>query len=275
MKTLLWAIAAFALLASFGFADAAQAQAQGYAVGQSTQCDATGLHKYYQSGTVIAAHPGETFNGYAVGSGYFYRVRIDGGDPEGTLCKAEDMKAAQAEAPAAAAAQRPADAPVAPTRAMQAAPGAAGNRFGAREPRVSCAPVKSMPNTDQIKALVQCDDEYHSNNNLIYLDENLSVQAGGTRSYSQFSDGYATGIDTDAPVLPIRGSLDSYQCAPLSKFTNTGTVYDTDNTDKNCVITPIRQAQGTCYRTTFGDWLCHLNKGGVSSTDRRDQPPPR
>jgi hypothetical protein len=273
MKTLPLAIAAFALLASFGSADAQQAQ--GYAVGQRTQCDGTGQHKYYQSGTVIAAHPNETFNGYTVDSGYFYRVRIDGGDPEGTLCKAEDMKAAQAEAPAVAAAQPPAAAPVAPTPAMPAAPGAAGNRFGAREPRISCAPVKSMPNTDQIKALVQCDDEYQSNDNLIYLDENLSVQAGGTRRYSQFSDGYATGIDTDAPVLPIRGSLDSYQCAPLSKFTNKGTVYDTDNTGKNCVITPIRQAQGTCYRTTSGDWLCHLNEGGDSSTDRRDQPPPQ
>ena len=273
MKTLLSAIAAFAFVATSGFANAAQAQS--YAVGQRTQCDGTGLHKYYQSGTVIAAHPGETFNGYAVGSGYFYRVRIDGGDPEGTLCKAEDMKAAQPAAPAAAVAQRPAIATVAPIGAQRAVPGAAGNRFGARNPRISCAPVKSMPNIDQIKALVQCDDEYHSNNNLIYLDENLSVQAGGTRRYSQFSDGYATGIDTDAPVLPIRGSLDSYQCAPLSKFTNTGTVYDTDNTGKNCVITPIRQAQGTCYRTTFGDWLCHLNEGGDSSTDKRNQPPPR
>ena len=64
MKALLSAIAAFALVATFGLSNAEQAQT--YAVGQRTQCDGTGLHKYYQSGTVIAAHPGETFNGYAV-----------------------------------------------------------------------------------------------------------------------------------------------------------------------------------------------------------------
>jgi hypothetical protein len=171
------------------------------------------------------------------------------------------MKAA---APVAAVAQRPA-----------AGAAAGGNRFGTRLPRTTCAPVRSMPNAEQIKALVQCDDEYHSNNELIYLDQNLSVQAGGTRRYSQFSDGYATGIDTNAPVLPIRGSLDSYQCAALSKYTNKGTVYDTDNTGKNCVISPIRQAQGTCYRTTFGDWLCHLNENSETSMNKLDQPPPR
>ena len=132
-----------------------------------------------------------------------------------------------------------------------------------------------MPNAEQIKMLVECDDEHTSNNSLIYLDVNLAVQAAGTRRYSQFSDGYATTIDTSAPVLPIRGSLDSYQCAALSKYTNKGTTYDTDNTGKNCVISPNPHAQGTCYRTTFGDWLCHLAESTGSGTDRLNQPPPR
>ena len=131
-----------------------------------------------------------------------------------------------------------------------------------------------MPNIEQIKMLVECDDEHTSNNSLMYLDVNLQVQAGATRRYTQFADGYATTIDTNAPVLPIRGTLDSYQCAPLSRYTNKGTTYDTDNTGKNCAVSPVRQAQGTCYRTTFGDWRCHLAESTSSATDRLNQPPP-
>jgi hypothetical protein len=252
------------------------ARAASFAIGQRVRCDIY----FKQPGTVIAFHPGETFNGHPAGSGYFYRIRIDGLDSDGQLCKAEDMKAEQAAAPppAAAAVQRPAVAPAAPARPVQAAQQAVAGpgRFGTtRSPRMACSPVKSMPNREQIKMLVECDDEHASNNNLIYLDVNLLVQAGATRRYTQFADGYATTIDTAAPVLPIRGSLDSYQCAPLSKYTNKGTTYDTDNTGKNCAVSPIRQAQGTCYRTTFGDWLCHLNESTSSATDKLYQPPPR
>lgn len=254
------------------------ASAQTYASGQRIQCDATGLHSSYHAGTVIAAHPGETFNGYAAGSGYFYRVRIDGGDPEGTLCKAEDMRAGQPAASTPLTASRPpAIAPAAPVRLARPAPvSVAGNRFGTRDPR-SCTTVRTKPNFEQIKALVQCEYESasHRDNNLLYLDQNLSIQVGGTRPYNQFSDGYATGIDTTAPVIPITGSADAYQCAALSKYANTGTVYDTDNTNKNCAISPVRQAQGTCYRRTVGDWLCHLYQVADSSITKLNQPPPR
>jgi hypothetical protein len=251
------------------------AHAQTYAVGQRTQCDGTGLKTHYQSGIVITPHPGETFNGYAAGSGYFYRVRIDGGDPDGTLCKAEDMRAVQAAAPVPeAVARRQAAAPAAPTRVAQVAPaGAMGSRFGTRDPR-QCAPVRTKPNLEQITALVQCEYE-RIQSNLIYLDQNLSIQAGGTRPYSQFADGHSTGIDTNAPVIPIRGSADAYQCAVLSKYTNLGTVYDTDNTGRNCAISPVRQSTGTCYRTTFGDWQCHLYQVSDSSITKLNQPPPR
>ena len=266
MKTFLWAIAGLALVTSFG--SPAAAQAQKFAIGQRVRCDI-----YYKNpGTVIPFHPGETFNGYAAGSGYFYRIRIDGLDPDGGLCKAEDMTAA-APAPVAAAPQPAASARLA--QGAQPAPAGPG-RFGTtRTPHMTCPKVRSMPNAEQIKALVECDDEHASNNNLIYLDVNLQVQAGSTRRYTQFADGYATTIDTTAPVLPIRGTLDSYQCAPLSRYTNKGPTYDTDNTGKNCVISPVRQAQGTCYRTTFGVWLCHRAESPSSATDRLNQPPPR
>jgi hypothetical protein len=254
------------------------ARAASFAVGQRVRCDIY----FNKPGTVIAFHQGETFNGHPAGSGYFYRIRVDGLDPEGQLCKAEDMKAEQAPTapavqPPAAVVQRPATAPTAPARTPQVAqPAAAGpGRFGTtRTPRMTCPMVRSMPNAEQIKMLVQCDDEQASNNNLIYLDVNLSVQAGATRRYTQFADGYATTIDTNAPVLPIRGSVDSYQCAPLSRYTNKGTTYDTDNSGKNCAISPIRQTQGTCYRTTLGNWLCHLAESGDTAKDRLNQPPP-
>ena len=274
-----WTVIATGMAAAFALAVVwpHSAHAASFAVGQRVRCDIY----FKQPGTVIAFHPGETFNGHPAGSGYFYRIRIDGLDPEGQLCKAEDMKAEQAPPaaavavqPPAATVQRPGVAPARPPQAVQ--PAAAGpGRFGTtRTPRMSCPMVRSMPKVEQIKMLVECDDEQASNNNLIYLDVNLAVQAGATRRYTQFADGYATTIDTNAPVLPIRGSVDSYQCAPLSRYTNKGTTYDTDNTGKNCAISPIRQTQGTCYRTTFGNWLCHLNEVGESATDRLNQPPP-
>ena len=245
------------------------ASAATFTVGQRVRCDI-----YFKNpGTVIPTNPGETFNGHAANSGYFYRLHIDGLSPEGQLCKAEDMKPeGPAPAPAAAAPR-----PAAPARTAPAAqPVAAGpGRFGTtRTPHMTCAPVRSMPNAAQIKMLVECDDEHTSNNSLMYLDVNLQVQAGATRRYTQYADGGATTIDTTAPVLPIQGTLDSYQCAPLSRYTNKGTTYDTDNTGKNCAVSPVRKAQGTCYRTTFGEWLCHLAESTSSATDKLNQPPP-
>jgi hypothetical protein len=269
----------------FGFAIMAihtsTAHAATYAVGQRVECDPMSQNKYYQSGVVIAFHPGETYNGYTAGSGYFYRVRMDGGDADGMLCKADNTRLA-----AATSVRQPSIGggssaiPAAPASGARTMTGgrlpqaSGGARFGTREAR-KCAPQKTQPNVEQIKAILQCYDESQSTRDLMYLDENMSIQAGAPRRFIEFSDNGSTGIDTTAPVIPIRGSLDSYQCAPLSKYTNVGTTYDTDNTGKNCAVAPVRNRTGTCWRTTFGDWECRLNEAMSGTESHLNQSPPR
>jgi hypothetical protein len=267
--------AAFAAIFAIDFAALcpSSAQAATYAVGQHVECDPMSRQKYYQPGVVIPFHPGETFNGYAAGSGYFYRVLLDGHADDGNLCKADNTRLAAAPPAAKQATAAPAATPPRPASAAQVSQASGGDRFGTREPR-KCAPVKSQPNGEQIKSLIQCADEGQSTRDYRYLDENLTIQAGGTRRFIEFSDSGSTGIDTTAPVIPIRGSVDAYQCAPLSKYTNKGTTYDTDNTGKSCTISPVRNVSGTCYRTTFGDWQCHLPESMSGTQGLYNRPPP-
>ena len=89
--------------------------------------------------------------------------------------------------------------------------------FGTRAIRPCGEPVRSQPNPKEIETLIRCKFEKKSNDR-ITLVEDIRVEAGKTRAYNQFNDGYASGIDTDAKVLPIRGSLTTYQCNQLSKF---------------------------------------------------------
>jgi hypothetical protein len=146
-------------------------------------------------------------------------------------------------------------------------------RFGTRSPLTCGAPVRSQPNIAQIKALIQCNYEKRTNDR-IYLVEEINVQAGGTRAYSQFSDGYATGIDTAAKVLPIRGSLTTYQCSALEKPGSDPGPYYKDNTGKNCLVVHQTKAEGKCFKTTFGDWWCGMQELVSPSEFLHDQPPP-
>ncbi len=102
------------------------------------------------------------------------------------------------------------------------------------------------------------------------------MQAGATRRNNHFADHMDVTIDPAAPVLPIRGSYDSYQCAVITvpKGGPGSTVYDTDNTGKNCQITPQHNATGSCFRTTFGDWKCNMQAAPDPSLGKYNQPPP-
>ncbi len=146
-------------------------------------------------------------------------------------------------------------------------------RFGTRSPSTCGAPVRSQPNVAQIKALIQCNFEKKSNDRINLVDV-ITVQAGGKRSYSQYLDSYATGIDTDAKVLPIRGSSTTYMCSPVEKLPLHPTVYDHDNTGKNCLVVKQPKAEGKCYKTTFGDWWCGMSQTVDPSDFLHDQPPP-
>ena len=162
---------------------------------------------------------------------------------------------------------------------MAVAPGAATAaveaQFDTRAIQPCGEPVRSQPNTKEIEALIRCKYEKKTSDRIM-LVEDIKVQAGGTRAYNQFSDGYATSIDTSAKVLPIRGSLTTYQCDTLSKFSKASVGrYYVDNTNKNCLVVKQPNAEGKCFKTTFGDWWCGMQELIGPENFLHDQPPPR
>jgi NAD-dependent SIR2 family protein deacetylase len=146
--------------------------------------------------------------------------------------------------------------------------------FGTRAAVACGAPVRSQPNTKEIEAQIRCNTETKTNDR-ITLVEDIKVESGGLRAYNQFSDGYATSIDTSAKVMPIRGSLTRYQCNQLSKFSKVHTTYDVDNTNKNCLVVKQPKAEGKCYKTTFGDWWCNMQQLVATEDYLMNQPPPK
>lgn len=146
--------------------------------------------------------------------------------------------------------------------------------FATRSPVACGASVRSQPNTKEIEQLIRCNHE-KKQSQTIYLVEDIKVEAGGTRSYNSYTDSYATGIDTSAKVLPIRGSLTTYQCVPLSKFSKYQGPYQVDNTNKNCLVVKQPKAEGKCFKTTFGDWWCGMSQSVATEDFLHDQPPPK
>lgn len=132
--------------------------------------------------------------------------------------------------------------------------------FKTREPR-TCNSVTSVPTVAQIPALIQCQRESKSPYS-IYLLSNIKVQAGGFRAYSQFQDGYATSIDTSAKVMPIRGSLVQWLCSQ-----------DRDKPGANCSRKSEPKAEGTCWKTTFGDWKCSMLDANDAALEPNLAPP--
>jgi len=119
--------------------------------------------------------------------------------------------------------------------------------FGARMPR-KCNSVKHVPNEAEAAALAQCATESGGEAGavvpMIYLWQNLQVQMGTSRPYAYNSDSYSTSIDTTSEVYPIRVTGDQLSC--------TG--------KPTCLTSHADKSEGTCYKTTFGDWQCHFSQ---------------
>lgn len=119
--------------------------------------------------------------------------------------------------------------------------------LGARMPR-KCNPVKHVPNEAEAAALAQCAIENGGDagafNPMIYLWQNLQVQIGGSRPYAYNSDSHSVSIDTTSEVYPIRVTGDQLSC--------TG--------QPTCATRHADKAEGTCYKTTFGDWQCYFSQ---------------
>jgi hypothetical protein len=111
-----------------------------------------------------------------------------------------------------------------------------------RNPRI-CEKITHVPSGPEAAALSQCYKE-SAGNDFAALLENVQVQIGGSRPYSARADGRNAGIDTTAKVYPIRVQADYYGCAKSNNF---------------CMVSHFRDAEGTCVKSTFGDWGCSFN----------------
>ncbi len=133
--------------------------------------------------------------------------------------------------------------------------------FGARMPR-KCKEVTHLPNEAEAAALAQCATESGGESGafrpMIYLWQNLKVQMGGSRPYAYNADSHSTSIDTEAKVYPIRVTGDQLSCTGAP----------------TCLTSHADKAEGTCYKTTFGDWQCHFSQVfGITKSDVELPPP--
>ena len=136
--------------------------------------------------------------------------------------------------------------------------------YQVRNPRI-CSQVTSPPNVAQAMALIQCSTESDttgSSTPQITLVTDLQVQIGGPRNYMPGADSWSD-IDPSAKVYPVRGQGTMWQCGAVAMY-GVGT---------NCVNYPAAAGgQGICYKSTFGDWKCHMSTGGPRQVQKLKGP---
>lgn len=134
-------------------------------------------------------------------------------------------------------------------------------QFGARMPR-KCNSVNHVPSEAEAAALAQCATESGGEPGavvpMIYLWQNLHVQMGGSRPYQYNADSHNTSIDTTSSVYPIRVTGDQLSC--------TG--------QPTCKTSHADNAEGACFKTTFGDWHCSFSQVFGVTASATDLPRP-
>jgi hypothetical protein len=136
--------------------------------------------------------------------------------------------------------------------------------YQSRNPR-KCAEVTTPPTVAQAMALVQCSTESDttgSSTPLITLVTDLQMQLGAPRDYMAGTDGWSD-IDVRAKVYPVRGQGTMWQCSPVAQY----------GVGQNCVNYPAGPGgQGSCYKTTFGDWTCRMTTGSAHQVQKLKGP---
>jgi hypothetical protein len=134
--------------------------------------------------------------------------------------------------------------------------------YASRDAR-RCVSLTTPPNQAQAAALIQCTMEV-ANTIGVKLMQNVNIQIGAPRAFQPDTDGTLKDIDIQAPIFPLSGSATAYFCNSVA--------YGLYHPGSNCTVTPMQQAAGVCWRTTFGDWKCNLS--GPTPASRDLQPGP-
>ena len=127
-----------------------------------------------------------------------------------------------------------------------------GAKYGTRDPR-TCeemkAPAKGVISSALATKYFICAAERIDGQYLILL-ENVKVEVGAGRPYNPNMDINVPEIDVRFPLYPIRGSHTLYQCKnPETDYISVP--------GKTCHRYEHKNAKGSCYKTTFGDWRCY------------------
>ena len=145
------------------------------------------------------------------------------------------------------------------------------NRYGTRDPRTCTdkrSPLKDAITDALAEKYVICELEKFDGQYL-YLVENVRVQVGVGRPYNPNMDINVPNMDVRFPIYPIRGSLTKYQCKdPKLDYIRVP--------GKTCARYEMPKATGFCYRTTFGEWRCHMTDfSNLNENYFPDEAPPK
>ena len=144
----------------------------------------------------------------------------------------------------------------------------AGKPYGARDPKTCdsrSAPAKGAISAAQAAVYFTCDSEGVTGLKQLNQVADVKVQvAPSGRPFNVSTEPYAD-IDPAEPVFNIRGSFVLEFCVPLD-----GSIV---KPGKNCQALDESIATGVCYKSTFGDWHCHMQDSGAWAHLRQGVPP--
>jgi len=138
--------------------------------------------------------------------------------------------------------------------------------YGTRDP-ITCPssrkePVNGPISVEQATLYFTCSWEKEDEG--LYLIENLTLQVGKGRPPTAIEIAYLDDLDHDSLVYPIRGSFTDYHCYTQRSAPG-----------RNCSTSDEPEAEGKCYRTSFGDWTCSMvDNQHLLYNQRENVPPP-
>lgn len=129
-------------------------------------------------------------------------------------------------------------------------------KYQARGPR-KCSTVNKPPTVSQAAAMVQCSMDGLGTTGLT-LYQDIKIEMGTPRPFASNTDAGLAGIDRSAQVYPLRGSYTEYFCISIGNGVPAG---------HSCNRSAVPQANGWCWKTSFGDYSCRLHLGATAKME--------
>lgn len=120
--------------------------------------------------------------------------------------------------------------------------------YQGRAPK-KCASVTKTPSAALAAEMIPCTMDSLTSMGLT-LFQDVKVLMGTPRPFVMATDNGLSEIDMNAMVIPLRGSFTAYGCRYISNMAPAG---------QSCGISPVPEAKGWCWKTSFGDWKCKFD----------------